>query len=600
MTHSYTYPSVIIYMSYPVRVILKLWRGRVALFFPIWTLLTIAAELCGVWFVRRGVPSIGRESDDNCPRKKPQAIARDMVPTLILLLGFLGYYMALIVKWEDFAYYDNSSFTLFTLRGWNWPIQIWPTAGRFFPLGQQEFNILRHFTKTAVGYHSLAMAELVAFSGLLLKTDEDINFLANAVLVMIILIVPSVFISFGGLIYEERNILLCLVALVALVRRFEQTEQIAYAAGALGCVQIMLYYKETVFLLISGFAAGRVLLRRLSAGRPSSWSSEQLRSKQSRLDLCFIALCLLFLVYYVAAMFPHWTMQYATGRRLPLLESAVAYLKEDVLAWLLAALVFVRIHRICSHRVNPDPLWDGLAIGAVACLFGYLCLSMYAAYYLAPVDIIAVLYIGRFVILRWGQFAPQLKAVVALTLIAIALQDLSLSAFRAFERKNVIHAKAEMAEVIKKHVPTGPRETQRLFFPFSTPYTVMEYGAYLSYRGVAIDGVVDKPSGPAKIELVSRNTSKSGRCVDYRAIVCNTGMEPDRGDLVILLPDDDASPRQVDAYRDGGDAIFSYEPHPILPRWLFPLVNDLSIVSPIASRKDLTDTWLHASVIVWR
>ena len=69
-------------------------------------------------------------------------------------------------------------------------------------------------------------------------------------------------------------------ALVLSVRRFEQTKSIAWAVAAVVCAQIMLYYKETAFLLLFGFAAGRLILRLRNAqnaamGSPSTlgWES---------------------------------------------------------------------------------------------------------------------------------------------------------------------------------------------------------------------------------------------------------------------------------------------------------------------------------------
>jgi hypothetical protein len=59
-------------------------------------------------------------------------------------------------------------------------------------------------------------------------------------------------------------------------------------------------------------------------------------------------------------------------------------------------------------------LWDGLAVGGVACFFGYLFLGMFSHYYLAPVDLIAVLYVGRFAILSWPSMHGWSRTLVLL------------------------------------------------------------------------------------------------------------------------------------------------------------------------------------------
>ena len=75
--------------------------------------------------------------------------------------------------WEDFAYYDGSQLTLLTLKRHNFPPQMDPGTGRFWPLGLQEFNLIRHFTGTITGYHVLPIVQLLIFSWVLLILDDE-------------------------------------------------------------------------------------------------------------------------------------------------------------------------------------------------------------------------------------------------------------------------------------------------------------------------------------------------------------------------------------------------------------------------------------------
>jgi hypothetical protein len=50
------------------------------------------------------------------------------------------------------------------------------SGGRFIPLQHQEFNLIRHFTHTATGYHVLPIAELLIFSYILLILDSELRF----------------------------------------------------------------------------------------------------------------------------------------------------------------------------------------------------------------------------------------------------------------------------------------------------------------------------------------------------------------------------------------------------------------------------------------
>src|SRR5262249_52910714 len=139
------------------------------------------------------------------------------------------------LTWEDFAYYDNSMFTSGTLMGYdNTPIIV-QESGRFIPLQHQEFNLIRHFTRSAIGYHVLPIAELLIFSYILLILDSELSLMVRAALAVLVLLTPSILMSFGLLIQSERNVLFFLACLVLSVKRFEQTRSIAWAVTAVVC-----------------------------------------------------------------------------------------------------------------------------------------------------------------------------------------------------------------------------------------------------------------------------------------------------------------------------------------------------------------------------
>ena len=102
------------------------------------------------------------------------------------MLGvFLIFYIAMTLVWENFSFNDNSWLTLFTLKGNNVEAPIWRQGGRFFPLGLQEFNLVRHFTDTIKGYQVLPIVQILIFSCILLVLDADLSITARAALVIL-------------------------------------------------------------------------------------------------------------------------------------------------------------------------------------------------------------------------------------------------------------------------------------------------------------------------------------------------------------------------------------------------------------------------------
>jgi hypothetical protein len=519
----------------------------------------------------------------------------------MLAVSFLGIFLACYITgslvWEDFAYYDNSHFTNGTLVGQDIHVQILPGDGRFWPLGHQEFNLIRHVTHSVTGYHILRIVQLVILCGILLVFDEELSVRARAALITLILITPSILISFSGLIYPEANVVFFLLCLAWFVNRFEETRSTAWAVAAVISSQFMLYYKETAFLLLLGFAIGRLLSRCWKVDQ-AGWDFKRLRNPESRLDLSLALLVAAFLLYYIVAMYPNFSRHYADEFRLPLAQVLASYLKVDLLVWALVAVAFGRFLLILRRKVAPSPLWDGLALAGLGYFAGYLSLRIHGAYYLAPVDLIAVLYLGHIAILYLENmgFGTRLCAVALLSLVL--LQDLSLSAFRTYERKNVIHAKVEISRVIKARYDSDPQNVKRLFFPFTRSFHLMEFASYLNYIGVPVEEAGSVAT--SNVMMIGKAIQKDGPC-GYRTFVCHPGSRPIAGDLVVVLPDDFTSTDELNLYSlEGTRPLFSYHPRPSIPQWLQPYVNRLHVVSPSFAHEPLPDFWLNASVTVWK
>ncbi len=317
---------------------------------------------------------------------------------ILILAG----YVTLVLKWEDFADYDDSFFTLVTLRGHNFVPPIWPAESRFFPLGQQEFNVVRHFTSSILGYHAVPLAELVILCCILFFLDNELNISARIALAAVYLLAPSAVTSFTGLVFPDRNVVFWLACLLLFVKFFEKTQGTIWAAATAICAQNTIYYKETAFLLVLGFAGGRLILRcRGENGR--GWNYHRLREKESRLDVCLVCLTLIFVLLYVTVMSGHPHMRYAQLYGFSWGDALFYYLRIDPLGFLFVAIALARAYRILLRRSAPDLFWDGLALGGVACWAAYLYLRLCLPYYMAPVDFIAVLYVGRLIILSWRK-----------------------------------------------------------------------------------------------------------------------------------------------------------------------------------------------------
>jgi len=562
-----------------------------------------AAFAVGVaWVMRRSAtPKRETEGAAAIAPFRRDFLSKGSLAAMALVIVILAGYATVAIKWEHFADYDESTFTLFTVRGHNFEPPIWPASGRFFPLGQQEFNVIRHFTSSAAGYHAAPIAELAIVCCILFFLDDALTFSARATLAAAFLVLPSIVTSFSGLVFPDRNVVFWIACLLLFVKLFERTRSTLWAVAAAICGLNMLFYKETAFLLLFGFAAGRLILRCRRPGR-DGWDLACLRDRDSRLDLCFLFSVLLFLFYYAAVMFPHPNMQYARQYSVPLDKTLVYYLTLDLFAVVFAAVALRRAYQVFRRRVSPTPFWDALALGGIAYCAAFLYLRLCRPYYMAPVDFIAVLYVGRFVFLSWQKMRWTSRTAILAVALVILLQSVSLSSFRLYERENIVQAEDRLADAIVIQSQNDPSHAQRLYFPFSLATPITEFSSYLTYRGVAVEGypALGRPVSSKSAVIVDKAFSVDGPCVNYRDFVCHAGPRPNPGDLVIELPMDPESQAYISPYQSGGLSLFTYQPRPRLPQWMIPLLTYLRVASIRWQPLPLPDRWLHASVTQWK
>jgi hypothetical protein len=296
-------------------------------------------------------------------------------------------------------------------------------------------------------------------------------------------------------------------------------------------------------------------------------------------------------------------MNYAVLARLPRSDVVLGYIRVDLLPWLLIGVLLARIYLVLQYRAAQLLFWDGLAAGGVAYFFAYIYLSMFRVHYPAPVDLIAVLYVGRFAVLSWKKVPSWVKSAVTALVLIIICQDVLVSSFVIIETKNVIQGKVRIAAVVQAQYRRHPGKNIRLFFPFAGGYVITEFGAYLNSLGVPVEGATDEASGPNEVVLTraSRMSAKDGPCVESNSITCYFVPGPAPGDLVIVLPDDDASLAKVSAYRDKGVVLLYSEPRLPISRWLHSVFDSLP-VGPVGTYRygPLPDRWMDASVTKWQ
>lgn len=156
--------------------------------------------------------------------------------------------------------------------------------------------------------------------------------------------------------------------------------------------------------------------------------------------------------------------------------------------------------------------------------------------------------------------------------------------------------------MVERQYRSGGRRALRLFFPFSNPYTIIEFASYLNYRGIPVEGAEGEARNINSVVLATKAVTKDGPCEEWMRIRCLPATEPAPGDLVIVLPDDRASLADASVYRERGELLFFYEPRPPIPNWLHAVFDGLHIGTTRLRLRHQTnpDRWMDGSVTTWK
>jgi len=508
------------------------------------------------------------------------------------LLAFLAAYILLIFYKEDFAYYDDDILTDFSVQGRNFLPPVWSALGRFYPLADQEFNLLRFITRSPAGYHALVALQLVVLVAVLFVVLRAFQVRYRVLIIIAAMVTPSFLIPFTGFVYPERNVLFWLAVMLLCLQAYSATRARIYFVGCLVATHFALYYKETVVLFIVAYAVTQLLLQR-SAARRSGQVSWLEFVKENALPAGMLGVSAIYLAFFLVTILPHRTFSYINGLREPLLSALLADLQIDWLPLTLLVVFVLRFGLFLLSDGRLDPMWDPLAAGALAYFVGLVSLRINSGYYMAPVDLFALLYFASMSRL-WLSRASRLRiSVVAIVFLSVLLHDIAYSSFRMVERKGVITTKSQFAEFLKSYLSTAKDRTVELFFPYSDGYNLMELSSYLRYEGFHLDG--QRIASEPHLVIAGRGNFYDSRCVNYREFTCIHADRPDPGALIVILPDDDVSMSDVQRVGEGSDLVFSANGCPACTKpdsWF----RSLHAISAEFSVKPLPAHWLRLDV----
>src|SRR3954469_6673565 len=120
--------------------------------------------------------------------------------------AFLLLYLVFMFWNEDFAYQDGHSFTEWSALGVARPPSIWVGAGRFWPLGYQEYNLIAHLSRTAAAYLMYGAVQLLVGLWLLHRSMPGKTPALRSFTLAVLMLSPAFAADFAELTYADRNV----------------------------------------------------------------------------------------------------------------------------------------------------------------------------------------------------------------------------------------------------------------------------------------------------------------------------------------------------------------------------------------------------------
>lgn len=285
----------------------------------------------------------------------------------------------------------------FPMYGQDFPYYNSVELGRFGPLGGQEYNLVAIFTSSPLGYFAFNATQLLLTAIILVwilrqySTTSALVYLAGVLL----LLTPGFTLAYFKLLSVEKNVLFLLSAFATAYLLFQKRQQTVYLVLALLCANLAIYYKEPVFVAITVFSAGRLLL---------TWKSSSARPRL--LDSLLIASALVYFGIYLATILPHhgaaiYAPSAADYNLFVWMKNVANYalFSDPIPVLLLMPLLLWRLFHVFVRGSPAHPMMDPMLAAGAAYAGVFIVLNMYGPYYLLPAYLFTlpplVYFIGR-------------------------------------------------------------------------------------------------------------------------------------------------------------------------------------------------------------
>jgi hypothetical protein len=358
---------------------------------------------------------------------------------VIVLLALGAAYLAYIVPGSAFWEPDESKLAYLMMSGEGAVLQVFP-SGRFFPLGHQLFNLYGKFATSATEFHLLALLPIFLSAVCLAYLFAGLAWRYRVWVLATTLTATSVFYVSQSFIYMERDIIFLFTLFLLSFSRARDAPGPLTVFIALSSAFLVLYQKETAFLILLGFSLSRLVVFAWPwLARLLGYENGPVSPKG--LDITLVVLCAVFVLSYLYFTLPIRAGQPYYNAQRELFPTLKAALAEDRVLLLFLCFMPVRYVLLFTRKLAFHPVWDALLVGVLLFYAGNLYLALVGpfAYYFAPGDFLFL--VGLFGLLVGSRTGVRILPVVAVCIIVVNLPA-TLGYARAYRALSADYAKS--------------------------------------------------------------------------------------------------------------------------------------------------------------
>ena len=313
--------------------------------------------------------------------KRAQKIS--FIAALVVFAAYLACLVFFITYKAQWTYGDDHQFLVSTAIGE--PIPSWigtqPAIGRFWPLGQVDYDLLlwvpadykciAHFIFSALSY---VLLSLLTFGGVMIALNKypPTTRVWTAVLTSMMLS-ASVTYVFLYLVFAERVMTVLVMAMFILFLMLYRTDKWGYALGGLICAAYLIFCKEIMFGALGLLAVFMLIMdRKATTTQKVTW-------------YVLLALAGIYIAIYLSCIYPRIQHVYNDERPKYEFVPIIWYMMTRLKIWYAAILVaLIRYYALIVKKDREHLLFDAFLLAGFAYLLAMAVLRFANDYYYFP------------------------------------------------------------------------------------------------------------------------------------------------------------------------------------------------------------------------